>query len=360
MWHTCTGDYTVPVSLDPWDGADLVATARLHTGIGADQELSPSQRFRRNVAKLLKRRHSVEDARRDSLAVFILYPHPPDRVTHDRIPMLDNGCTEVVGRIWFVNEAVRTGHYIEDIPDDDALLFDTICTQIGLGDSPTIVFDPRLANPTIRFYPVGLSSEDTCIVHAISDTEVSPDTINRVVERIYESSFITPDAEVPGASSVWQDSHRCWPSRSAEAVVQAHLKTGLHAYFFDCDIRHEQPSRAGRLDLEIERSDPNDYFTITRLAVIELKVLRSFRYNGCATRADAIPRWIAKGVRQVVAYRNERCAQMGMLMCFDMRDSDTGEQCFSHVSSLARNLSVHLSRWFLYNSSEAYRDAGLA
>ena len=197
MWRTCTGDYTVPVSLGPWDGADLVATARSHTGIGADQELPPSLRFRRNVAKLLKRRHSAEDARRDSLAVFILSPHPPDRVTHTRIPMLDNGRTEVVGRIWFVNEVVRTGHYIEGISDDDAVLFDTICTQIGLGNSPTIVFDPRLTHPEIRFYPDGLSNEDTCIVHAISDTEVSPDTINRVVERIYESSFITPTPKCP-------------------------------------------------------------------------------------------------------------------------------------------------------------------
>ena len=350
----------MPASLGPWEGADLVATARSHTGIGVDQELHPSVRFRRNVAKLLKRRHSAEGAKRDSLAVFILSPRRPDLVTHPRIPMLDNGRTEVAGRIWFVNEAVRTGHYIEDISDNDALVFDTICTQIGLGDNPTIVFDPRLSIPEIRFYPDGLSNEDMCIVHAISDTEVSSDSINRVVERIYESSFITPDVEVPGASSVWQNSGRCWPSRNAEAVIQAHLKTGLHAHFFDCDIRHEQPSKAGRLDLEIERPDPNDYFTITRLAVIELKVLRSFRYNGRATRVNAIPRWIAKGVRQVAAYRSERRAQMGLLMCFDMRDSDTGEQCFSHVSSLARSLSVHLSRWFLYNSSEAYRDATLA
>ena len=350
----------MPGRLGPWDGADLVATARTHTGIGADQELSPSLRFRRNVAKLLKRRESVEDARRDCLAVFILSPHPPNGLTLPRIPMLDNGRTEVVGRIWFVNEVVRTGRYVEDISDDDALLFDTICTQIGLGDAPAIVFDPRLAHPEIRFYPDGLSNDDTCLVHAISDTIVTPDTIKRVIDRIYESSFITPDAQVPGASSVWQDSDRFWPSRNAEALIQAHLKTGLHAHFFDCEIRHEQPSKAGRLDLEIERPDPNDYFTITRLAVIELKVLRSFRYNGRATRAGAISRWITKGVGQVVAYRDERHAQLGFLMCFDMRDADTGDQCFSHVASLAQDRSVSLSRWFLYNTSDAYRDARLA
>ena len=359
MWRTCTGDYTVPARLDPWDGADLVTTARSHTGIGADQELPRSLRFRRSVSKLLKRRDSVEGARRDSLAVFILSPHPPSSVTLPRIPMLDNGRTEVVGRIWFVNEVVRTGHYVEDTSDDDAQLFDTICMQINLGESPTVVFDPRMDRPEIRFYPGGLSNEDKCIVHALSDTVVSPDTINRVVERIYESSLITPDAEVLGASSVWQDSRRFWPSRNAEAVIQAHLKTGLHAHFFDCDVRHEQPSKAGRLDLEIERPDPNDYFTITRLAVIELKVLRSFRYNGRATRAGAIARWITKGVGQVVAYRDEQHAQLGFLMCFDMRDADTGEQCFSHVASLARDRSVFLCRWFLYNTSEAYRDANL-
>ena len=350
----------MPANLGPWTGADLVATARSHTGLGIDQELPPGLRFRRNVARLLKRRQSAEDARRDSLAVFILFPRRPELTTHPRIPMLDNGRTEVVGRIWFVNEAVRTGHYIDDICDDDATLFDTICTQIGLGDRPTIIFDPRLATPEIRFYPDGLSNDDTCIVHAISDTEVSPDSISRVVERIYKSSFITPDSEVPGAASVWKDSGRCWPSRNAEAVIQAHLKTGLHAHFFDCDVRHEQPSRAGRLDLEIERTDPNDHFASTRLAVIELKVLRSFSYNGRPIREGAIPRWIAKGVGQVVAYRSEWRAQMGFLMCFDMRDTDTGEQCFSHVSALAREQSVCLSRWFLYNSSEAYREAELA
>lgn len=350
----------MPASLGPWTGADLVATARSHTGIGADQELPPGLRFRRNVAKLLKRRQLVEDARRDSLAVFILCPRRPEFTTHPRIPMLDNGRTEVVGRIWFVNEAVRTGHYIEDICDDDDALFDTICTQMGLGDRPTVIFDPRLATPELRFYPDGLSNDDTCIVHAISDTEVSPDSINRVVERIYNSSFITPDAQVSGGLSVWENPRQCWPSRKAEAIIQSHLKTGLATYFFDCDIRHEQPSRAGRLDLEIERSDPNNYFTIIRLAVIELKVLRSFRYNGRATPSAAISRWIAKGVRQVAAYQSEWRAQMGFLMCFDMRDTDTGEQCFSHVASLARDQSVCLSRWFLYNSSEAYREAELA
>ncbi len=350
----------MPADLDPWAGTDLRATARSHTGIGADLELSPNLRFRRNVAKLLKRRQSAEGARRDSLAAFILSAHPPDRLDCPRIPMLDNGRTEVVGRTWFVNEAVRAGHYIDNTSDDDAMLFDTICTKIGLGKSPTIIFDPRLSTPEIRFYPDGLSNEDGCIVHAISDTEVSPDSIKRVVERIYESSFITPDAEVPGGPSVWQNSRRCWPSHNAEAVIQTHLKVGLHAHFFDCDVRHEQSSRAGRLDLEIERSDPNDYCTVTRLAVIELKVLRSFRYNGRAGRDGAIPRLIEKGVGQVVAYRNEWNTQMGLLMCFDMRDADTGEQCFSHILSLARAQSIYLSRWFLYNSSEAYREAGLA
>ena len=350
----------MPVSRGPWAGANLVATARSHTGIGADQELPVGVRFRRNVAKLLKRRHSVEDARQDSLAVFILSPHPPDLVTHPRIPMLDNGLTEVVGRIWFVNEAVRSGHYIDGIPDDDAALFDTVCTQTGLGNSPTIVFDPRPANPEIRFYPDGLSDENNCIVHSISDTEVSSVSINQVVDSVYRSSFITPDAAVPGGLSVWEDSRKCWPSRNAEAIIQSHLKSGFAGQFFDCEIRHEQPSKAGRLDLEIERHDPNDYFAFARLAVIEVKVLRSFRYNGRPTRSGAIPRWITKGVRQVVAYRSERHSQMGFLMCFDMRDADTGEQCFSHVSIVAREHHVCLCCWFLYNSSDAFREAGVA
>ena len=347
----------VPANLDPWAGADLDITARSHTGVGADQDLSPRLRFLRNVVKLLKRRRSVKDAKRNSLAVFILSPHPPDLVTERRIPMLDNGLTEVIGRIWFVNEVVRTGHYIRNIADDDTRMFDTICTQINLGACPAIIFDPRVNPSEIRFYPNGLADADTCSVHVISSTEISPATIKRVVSKIYQNSFITPAAEVTSASSVWQNSHHFWPSRTAEAVIHAHLKNGLNIHFCDCDIRHELPSRAGRLDLLIERQDPYDHLNITRLAVIELKVLRSFSYSGRETRANAIPRWIAKGVGQVAAYRNEWHARMGFLMCFDMRNVDTGEQCFSHVLSIARDQSVHLSRWFLYNSSDAYRKA---
>ena len=344
-------------SLGPWDGDDLAATARAHTGAGADHDLEPGLRFRRSVAKLLKRRGSAAGARRDALAVFILSSRPPDGLACRRIPMLDNGRTEVVGRIWFVNEAVRSGHFVEDIPGDDAMLFDEVCAQIGLGKSPAIVYDPRLDNPEFRYYPDGLANEGKCDVHTLTDTEVSLGTVNRIVERIYEECFATPDAEVPGSQSVWQNAGRFWPSSNAEAVIQAHLKTGLCAQFFDCEIRHEQSSKAGRLDLEIERPDPNDYCTVTRLAVIELKVLRSFRYTGRRVRDGAISRWIAKGVAQVVAYRREWRAQMGFLMCFDMRDTDTGEQCFSHVSAAAQDKSVHLSRWFLYNSSEAFREA---
>ena len=358
MSLTYIGECTVSADLGPWADTDFAATARSHTGIGVDQDLPKELRFRRNVAKLIKRRNMVGNARRDSLAVFILSPHPPKVVTDPRIPMLDNGLTEIVGRIWFVNEAVRTGHYIDNIFNDTEL-FDTVTTEIALGDRPTIVFDPRLPNPEIRFYPNGMSDEDNCVVHAISDTEVTYDTINQVVDSVYKNSFQTPDANVPGSPSVWQNSQKYWPSRSAEAIIQSHLKTGLAAYFFDCDIRYEQSSSVGRLDLEIERSDPNDYFSISRLAVIELKVLRSFRYNGRATRNGAIMRWITKGVGQVIAYQSARHTQMGFLMCFDMRDTDTGEHCFSHVLMLAQKHGVSLIRRFLYNSSDALRKAGL-
>ncbi len=344
-------------SRSPWANDDLQGTIRRHNGIGADQDLSPDLRFRRNVAKLLKRRHSVENARQDALAVFILSARPPDGVTQPRVPMLDNGRTEVVGRIWFVSEVVRTGHFIENDFEDDAQLFDSICLQLDLGRHPTIVFDPRLPTPNVRFYPNGLHMEDDCSDHPITDTEVTPTTIRQVVDSVHESSFVTPAAGVPTAISVWENSEKCWPSRNAEAIIQSHLKAGLAAKYFDCDIRHEQPSKVGRLDLEIERSDPNDYTSITRLAVIELKVLRSFRYNGTKSRHEAIARHVTKGVRQVVAYKREWRPQMAFLFCFDMRDIDSGDECFSHIKSHAQNESVILSRWFFYNSAEAYRKA---
>lgn len=341
----------------PWTKDDLRATASMHDGAGTDYDLPTVSRFRRNVARLLRRRRNEADARHDLLAVFILDPVPPQSSTYSRVPMLDNGKTEIVGRAWFVGKAVKTGHYFDTPQDSDAAVFDFIRNDLGCGHKVAIVYDPRLEGPEARFYPNGLDHEDCCEIFLIEESDISADSIKRVIERVYKSSLITPDTQVEQESTLWEDSNKHWVSRSSEKFIQGHLKTGLAVRFFDCEVRHERKLATGRVDLEIEKADPLDRLSSTRPAVIEVKVLRSFGSTGRANTLKAILRWIRMGVRQVAAYRDECRASVGILCCFDMRKTDTGDRCFDDVREMAQDLEIMLNRWFLYNSSEAYRTA---
>ncbi len=156
---------------------------------------------------------------------------------------------------------------------------------------------------------------------------------------------------------LWQDHEKWWPAKQAEALVQLHLKAGLAGAFLTCTVRHEQTMAEGRLDLQIEERDPLDPGKVTHHAVLELKVLRSFGETGKAYTEQDMLDWIESGVKQAAAYRDNKGARHAVLCCFDMRVEDTKEVCFAHVLDLARRLSVELKRWFLYGSSDLYRDA---
>jgi hypothetical protein len=45
------------------------------------------------------------------------------------------------------------------------------------------------------------------------------------------------------------------------------------------------------------------------------------------------------------------------LCCFDMRITDQDGSCFNHVIELSSRLNISLKRWFLYGTSERYREA---
>ena len=347
----------VTTNFGPWTSDDLRATAQMHSGVGSDHDLPTTSRFRRNVARLLRRRQNDAEARCDSLAVFILRSNPPRPSNYDRVPMLDNGRTEIAGRAWFVNEVVKSGCYFDIPVDSDASIFDFICSDLGCGRDPAIVYDPRLDVPKIRFYPNGLEYEDCCNIFTVDESNISADSIVKVIDRVYRSTLITPDVQVEQESTLWENRTKYWVSRDSEKFIQGHLKTGLATHFFDCEIRHERKLGIGRIDLEIEKFDPHDCSSFTRPAVIEIKVLRSFGSTGRLSNPKAILRWIKMGVQQVASYRDECQASIGILCCFDMRKEDTGCRCFDHIKDMAEQLNVVLRRWFLYNSSEALRVA---
>jgi hypothetical protein len=343
-----------------WTGDDLANTARLYLGVGADAELPSSVRLLSAVARLATTRRLVDRAATDlaAPAIFLLRPKPPDEMAAQTrfVPMVDNGLEPISGRLWFVNEVAFSGRYLELTVEDDAAMFSLVSDMARSGDAPAVLYDPRTSPSSLRLYRSGMAEPDNCVVVQLDeDQAIDLDRILSVVNSVYETVLITPDAQdAPG--NLWADNRRGWPSNRAEALIQMHLRTGLSVMFPTCRIRKEQPGIPGRLDLQVERSDPRNPGVVAVYAVLELKVLKSFRNTGTSVDDSENRDAVDKGVRQAATYRDDRHAASAAVCCFDMRREASGDACFDHVRDLAEQLHVTLKAWYLFSTSEDYRE----
>jgi hypothetical protein len=346
------------VDLGPWKAEDLGETASLFAGLGADDRLPADVRFLSNVAKLIRQRNAMDKTASDPAlpAVFLLSPVPPANLKQSvtRIPMLSNGTTVLNGNIWLVHAAVNSGYLVEDSPKDGDDLFRFVTDSLGLGDVLAVIYEPRGPNPTIRFYPRGMNDPDTCNVLLAQGEKVTEDQIFHVIDRVYEQCLRTPDCQ-SHVGKLWEDSDKCWPVHDAEAVVQMNLRIGLVGHFLICTVRDEQKTVVGRTDLEIEQNDPLNPGNVIRHALLELKILRSFRHTGTPVPPRETLDWVALGMEQARQYGIDKDSRLATLCCFDMRSTDEKETCFDHVRDKARKAKVILRRWYLYGSSERYR-----
>lgn len=348
--------------LGPWSDADLRATTRANLGLGVDACVPERIRFRGNVVKLVRRRSSLKNANSDVElpAVFLLHPSPSAKICSKkltRVPMLDNGRHELNGRVWFVGAGPGSGHFVPfDVESDDEL-FRFVTDDLGLGDVPTIVFEPRLDDPYLRHYPNGLNTLETFEDLSLSGSQITFDNVSQAIERTYSEKMKTPDAQ-PGTGKLWKNQRKWWPRRDAEGRVQMYLEIALNSAFPSCVIRSEQSIAEGRLDIEILEHRADDRSMITQHGVLELKVLRSFSESGAAVSQETTKQSIESGVMQASAYRCSKKAKWGALLCFDMRKDDMGnENCFKHVIMLSKRLDVYLRRWFMYATSRQLRSA---
>jgi len=344
--------------LGSWANSDLSQTVRMDAGVGADDGLPSEIRFVSNVAKLVRRRLAQPNIGQDPIlpAVFLFQPSPPESgFAPHRVPMLDNGQTSVNGRIWFVGAGPGSGWYCDYNVNGDDELFKLVSETFKLSATPAIIFDPRLPVPEARFFPKGLCDPDSYQLVSISTEDVGFERVVAVIQSVYLSSLVTPDAQLSDGK-IWHEHTKGWPSSRAEGIIQIYLKAGLAGAFPTCTIRHEQSMPEGRLDLEIEQSDPLDRGKITRHAILELKVLRSLNETGSPVTAKAMLDWVESGVRQAAAYRDSKSAKWSALLCFDMRKMESQQKCFDHVQQLAKDLSVFLRCWYLYATSKLYRD----
>lgn len=352
-----TPDELIGPELGPLSVDGLRTTAERYAGIGADDDLSESVRFRLNVARLIRERAAQIGGftGKNKLCIFLLEPLPPAEAASSRVPMLSDGLAPLDGYVWFVSAAANSGHRVR-LPankGDEAVRF--ISESLNMGDRLAVVFNPRVTPLRLRFYRSGLNDLDDCMIHDIETSDITLERISEVVDIAYKTRLRTPDAQSASAK-LWTRPSKWWPSEKAEQRIQLYLKDYLQGQFLTCTVREEQPTGVGRFDIEITEVDRlrNQVFSH---AVIELKVLRSFGETGASYTDTETLSWVESGVDQAYVYGLEKGMRFSALYCFDMREQDHGLSCFDHVREKANRLQVPLGKWYIYASSRLFRKA---
>lgn len=350
----------MPSAIDPsWDDEALRSTIADSASEGDDAHLPDAIRFLRNVSKLVRRRATRDVQAPEPIAVFLLCPGGPDpslNVTVTRAPMLSSGSTAVEGSIWIVGPMASWGQGVSTVSATDDEIFRIVTDDLGLGDAPAIVYDPRTVPFEVRHYPAGLANIDNCAVRPALFRKISIDEVLDAVSIVHANQLVTPNAQNTFLK-LWQNAKLFRPKKDAELRVQAYLQTALGSTFPTCRVLPEQMRPGGRSDLELEEKDPNNPGGFVRHALLELKVLRSFGSTGISYSETKTKEWVSDGVRQAHVYRDERGTIASALCCFDMRVDPDLTGCFSHVKAIAKKKAVTLRAWPIYPSAKAYQKA---
>lgn len=344
---------------EEWSDEVLLSTAAEFAGVGSDAGLSDVDRFRAAISRLVAKTLQQQAAQPDDrgLSVFLLQPTgPPASVLpqSSRVPMLDQGREVLDHRVWFVTHVASVGTWVpaQFVDDDD--LFRFVTNDLGLGGVPTVIFDPRLPGPELRYYPNGLDDPESHEALQIANEPISLDEIFRRIDAVWANQLVTPGAQ-PRAMKLWANAERGQSASNAEDLLSGLLAAGLQSAFPTCHVRVEQPQPTGRLDIEVEERIAEQPGAVMRHAILELKVLRGRNPNGTAVSERRIRTWVEDGVGQAAAYREDKGALAAALCCFDMRSEFTDRQCFAHVAESASELEVELRVWHLFASAAAYR-----
>lgn len=340
-----------------WTDTDLKRTAHANFGLGTEAGLPDEVRFLVGVARVIRKRYQEAGAGCETApAIFFLRPQKPDGLDPSQLkqqPMLDNGLTELGGSFWFVGAPVYFALGLE-LPDwsDDGSVFSRASNELGLSVVPAILFDPRGKNPALRHYPHGLGKADEVTISTFGDEEMS---LERVLEIVDEATTSHLDGPAGGAG-LWKDPKKHLPSDAAEKKIQFALKVALHHALPTAVIREEQLQAAGRLDLEVEEPLMEEG-EFVRHAILELKVLRSYRSSGSPVPDAEVRGIVRDGVSQAVAYRKEREARAAALCCFDMRVNGSRSDCFKGVKAPAGREKLELRVWPIFASATEKRAA---
>lgn len=345
--------------LGAWSSSEITETLQRELSAAPliDSDVNPIDMFFANTVYAL-RKH-VEFAEETSAAIFFLKPEVPDCISSTQLAsqgrLLHTGECTLGSRVWFVNSKVQRGKYIEFHSPDLMSTIDNLI-ELGLKDTPAILFNPSDNDNTICLYPNGLDDDFTTHV-ALKPLTISSDEINKVINGIYEASLKTPTLASSSKVRLWKDSSKWYPEENVEQEIQGRLQTHFSSNFSQNILPlSEIEAGTGRLDLLLISPGEAPGIIINH-ALIELKALRTFSNTGTTEYTkQAQLDWIEKGVRQALTYKITHNPKHTILCCFDMCKNDESDSYwFGGTQKLASQSDIYQWRWRLYNSAEAYR-----
>lgn len=331
------------------------------TGRGADTDMPDALRFLVEVRRMVLAREREPDAEFDRSAAMVLVPAafyesaPPGLVRR----FLSSGSYRLTGQVHYLGVAA-TGKS-RDYDGDDGALVDTLEADM-VQMLPTVIYLPKAGgNSKLHWYPEGLAHAGKMKTYSVNTETPTPELIQAVIDSVYDGELKTPD-QMAAWSSPWKDPAKGWAAKNAEERVQYAVRLGLHGRFGPhCRVKPEQPGKDGRTDIEIIGDFGVTQGKQTNFAVLELKVLRERGSTGVLRSPAQIDQHVRDGLEQASTYGDDRVFLERMLCCFDMRASNAGAGAvFAPINDDAAKLKVHLCLWYLYRSSDHYREAQVA
>ena len=260
------------------------------------------------------------------------------------VQMFRDAPAMTLGGAIYVTDGVLGKVYRKQGGFDDANALIGGLEAAGLADQPIVMFEPEagimfLAEKGInahyiRMPPLGVFSAELTVAN---------------VDKLLTSLYVTTLKYPTTFPQVWFKPEKFIPIFEAEKLFQGIALIHLRATAQDSwSVRPEDDNNAGRTDISLSTITPKCVF------VLEIKVLKSFRYNAkgynLTYSAAKNLEWANEGITQVVGYRTAQQASEAFLLLYDMRQKDKD---IAAVKEKCLAQKINHRRYFIFNASAA-------
>jgi hypothetical protein len=249
--------------------------------------------------------------------------------------------TKTMGGAIYVTDDVLAKVYRKRGSFDDAnAVVKEIC-GVGLADVPAVLFEPEVG--TMLLAEKGVSQPPTVIQLGPFSPALTVENVDKQLTFLYTSTLKYPT----NFPQIWFNAPKLIPIFDAEKLFQStaliHLRAIAQENWF---VRPEDDNNAGRTDISISTLNPTCVF------VLEMKVLKSFKYNpdcyAVVFKPEENEAWAGVGINQVIDYRLAQQASEAFLLMYDMRQKD---EDLPAITARCLKEKVQPRRYFIHNTT---------